>query len=195
MGNQGRWVCLCDCGVEFMAYSGCLRSGDTVSCGCRKLEHIRENFTNHGKASSQVYRIWAGMIQRCSNIGAPSYKLYGGRGITYDPRWERFENFYEDMGDRPEGMSLDRIDVNGNYCKENCRWATAGVQNFNKRQRADNTSGCVGVTLLPTGKWRVRISFENKNIHWGCYPTFEQAVAAREQAELHYYGFNLKEKK
>jgi hypothetical protein len=73
------------------------------------------------------------MKERCDNSVSGDYKNYGGRGITYDPRWEKFENFLEDMGEAPEGLSIDRVDNNGNYCKENCRWATSAEQNGNKR--------------------------------------------------------------
>ena len=92
-----------------------------------------ERNTTHGMAKSKTYNSWLNMKNRCNDPSHNRYHLYGGRGISYDPRWESFENFYEDMGVCPEDMSLDRIDVNGNYCKDNCRWTTDIQQANNKR--------------------------------------------------------------
>jgi len=87
----------------------------------------------HGMHTSPTYTTWASMKQRCSNPKAPDYSRYGGRNITYDPSWELFENFLEDMGIRPEGTTLDRKDNNGPYCKDNCRWSTTKEQTRNRR--------------------------------------------------------------
>jgi hypothetical protein len=85
-------------------------------------------------SKSKLYRSWQGMKSRCNNPNHKSYKDYGGRGITYDPKWETFKGFFEDMGERPEGKTLDRFsDKDGNYCKNNCRWATREEQANNKR--------------------------------------------------------------
>jgi len=84
---------------------------------------------------SRTYKTWICMRQRCSNKNATNYSYYGGRGITYDPRWEKFEAFLLDMGERPEGLSIDRINNDGNYCKSNCRWADATTQANNQRPK------------------------------------------------------------
>lgn len=129
------------------------------------------------------------MKQRCSNINHDSYESYGGRGITYDPKWELFTGFFEDMGERPESMSLDRIDVNKGYCKDNCKWSTSGEQAFNKNLQADNTSGKTGVSWMPKkGKWRARINYLGEEIHLGLVELYEDAVSLREAAEIKYYG-------
>lgn len=99
------------------------------SCGCTKLGN-----RTHGMHKTTIYRVWANMRQRCYSRYCPEYENYGGRGIKVCKEWEDFENFYEDMDDPPEDdMSLDRIDNDGDYCKENCRWATQKEQARNKQ--------------------------------------------------------------
>ena len=122
------WLCVCECGAEKAVASGRLLSGRSRSCGCLR-EEIR---TAHGKHKSKVYQTWEAMLQRCTNRNHNSYCRYGGRGIAVCKSWQVFENFYKDMGERPEGASLDRIDNNLGYCKENCRWATTKEQARNK---------------------------------------------------------------
>ncbi len=106
-------------------------------------------------AESPTHKAWSTMKQRCNNPKYYLYHRYGGRGITYDSRWESFENFLADLGERPEridSLSLDRIDNNGNYTKENCRWATASQQQLNKDIQCNNTSGLKGVSFRKTDK-------------------------------------------
>lgn len=101
--------------------------------------------------SSPTYESWAAMKQRCNNPNHVGYEYYGGRGITYDTRWEKYVNFREDMGRRPDGLTLDRKDGNKNYCKDNCRWATRQEQSDNVRPRtkknSNNKSGVTGVNF------------------------------------------------
>lgn len=127
-----RWLCRCSCGVEIAVISGSLRGGNTGSCGCKTAEW---RSLKHGMTKTPTYRGWHGMRQRCANPKATGFKNYGGRGIKVCERWLDFENFLADMGERPEGRTLDRFPNNdGNYEPGNCRWATSKQQADNKRR-------------------------------------------------------------
>ena len=182
--------CKCDCGTVKEVREDALKSEERVSCGCFRLERLRETIATHGKMGTKSYGTWEGMLQRCNNPNSIGYREYGGRGITICERWLHFEEFFTDMGERPEGTSLDRIDVNGNYCKENCRWADASVQGFNQRKSTNNTSGRTGVSWNKQKlKWDAYIMKDRKKINLGRFEKKEDAILAREQGELKYYGF------
>lgn len=125
------WRCLCDCGAEHLARGGNLKSGNTASCGC--LHIGGRPAERHGHYNSGSYSSWDHMNQRCRNPKNKKYPLYGGRGITVCDRWSTFSAFLEDMGERPDGKTLDRIDPERGYSPDNCRWATVVEQNRNLR--------------------------------------------------------------
>jgi hypothetical protein len=133
--GQTRWVCRCDCGSERIVCAGSLTSGLSKSCNCIRNERIAKLKYKHGLCRSRVYWCWKNMKARCFYARHRAYRWYGGRGITVSERWLIFKNFYADMGDPPPGMSLDRIDPDGNYERTNCRWATVAEQLANRRPR------------------------------------------------------------
>jgi hypothetical protein len=129
-----RWLCRCDCGTEVIVRGGGLRSGNTTSCGCTRIEKLTKHNAKHGLAESRAYRAWCNMKNRCLNPNSTSYLYYGGRSIGFDGRWREFEAFYADVGDPPDGMSLDRPDNDGDYGPTNWRWADRSTQNRNRRR-------------------------------------------------------------
>lgn len=135
------WLCKCICGKEKIIQSYSLRSGDSTSCGCFAIEQIKLANTKHSHAlnkrkdgsCTKTYNAWCGIKKRCNNPCEKDDKDYRSRGIFVCELWSDFANFLEDMGEKPEGLEIDRIDNNDGYYKENCRWVTKEENGSNKR--------------------------------------------------------------
>lgn len=128
------WLCRCECGNLCSISTGGLNRG-TGSCGCIKREMLQKRNSTHGMADTSLYAIWCGIKSRCDVPSNKAYKNYGGRGITYCEKWKTFEGFYEDMNESYKSwLTIDRINNDGNYCKENCRWVDSFTQASNTRK-------------------------------------------------------------
>lgn len=144
-GGARMFLCQCDCGTQRDVRATALRKGYSKSCGC--------SLRSHGHCASNkptaTYRSWAAMLTRATNPNSQYWSHYGGRGITVCERWQSFENFLADMGERSEGMTLDRINPDGNYEPGNCRWATHAEQVHNQRARPARACEHCGELFVP----------------------------------------------
>ena len=154
------WNCTCRCGNKTQANTASLNNGHKKSCGC--LQTDTRAMGTHNMTYTKTYKTWGSMIQRCTNPHHRNYRLYGGRGITICDKWLNFAGFFEDMGVRPNGLTLDRIDGDKGYFKENCRWATP-------KEQTNNTSRNVLITCYEkthsVSEWS-RILGINKKTLW-----------------------------
>lgn len=174
--KKRRFEVKCDCGKIKSVSLGNLLNGSTISCGCIKAK-------KHNMSSTRLYHIWQGMRYRCYTKTCCTYKNYGAKGITVCEEWNNsFQPFYEwsiNNGYKDD-LTIDRIDTKGNYCPENCRWATISQQHQNLSMLSTNTSGYKGVSWSKQlSKWLCNISINNKTKRIGAYKTQKEAVEAR----------------
>ena len=145
--KNGSYVnCLCECGTQKQIRLIHVSQGATVSCGCAALEAV----TKHGMSQASENGLWRVMRQRCNDKNCKEYPYYGGRGIKVSEAWNDFATFYADMGPRPEGMTIDRVNNDGDYCKENCRWASRTEQ---ARNRRNTVFAEINGALKPIAEW------------------------------------------
>lgn len=147
--------CVCDCGTVGVYRVSNLKSGKVKSCGCYRREWAANKARTHGLTGTPEWGVWAAMKRRCQNPNTKDYALYGGRGIKVCDAWQKFSGFLRDMGNRPsDSHTLERIDYNGDYCPENCRWATQKEQQNNRRSNAFFESAGERLTLQ---QWAERL--------------------------------------
>ena len=188
------------CGTKFRANTDNVKNGNTKSCGCYQKRRTSETHKTHGLGYTRLYIIWTNIKDRVFNTKNKQYNDYGGRGITICEEWKNdVKSFYDwaITNGYLDGLSLDRIDNDENYCPENCRWTTRVIQSRNQRIRRDNTSGYRGVSFHRRDKnFTARISVNNKNrIYLGSFLTaVEGAIAYNNYIiENNLEGFILNE--
>ncbi len=182
LGTKTMWSCICDCGDISTYSSSNLVTGNSTKClDCRIANQITHDNAGRGRESG-TYRSHQHMLQRCCNEENDNYHHYGGRGIKVCDEWSGesgFVNFLRDMGDRPSNTSLDRVDVNGDYTPENCRWVSNSMQSYNRRKKEDN-----GVYFRKdTNKWSAYINKDRKRYNLGCFDNKEDALNKRKQCD------------
>ena len=179
------WLCRCDCGKEVITTGVLLRAGETKSCGC--LKRINSGRRTHGMSSygttrTPEYVTWGMMRKRCNNKNDARYNDYGGRGITVCERWNSFENFLADMGPRPKGFSIERVNVDGNYEPSNCKWIPWRDQSKNRRHK---THCKKGHELSPEN---TTISYDGKYSHRRCKACYAVGRKARQHLRRRVAG-------
>jgi hypothetical protein len=182
------WEFLCDCGNTTYKPASQVKRGKCRSCGCLSVETSKRLHTKHGKGYTKTYRVWSSAKRRCTNPTDSDYEMYKGKGVVMCDRWlNSFENFYKDMGDRPSNNhQLDRIDPNGNYCPENCRWVEPTIQSRNQGKRRSCSSKYKGVHKFGN-KWRASASINGRVTHLGLFINeIDAAIKYDEVIDLHF---------
>lgn len=192
VGDSKRNMILVSCGcgsIPFKVRLDGLKSGNTKSCGCLQKEAASQATTTHGMSKTSAYSSWQAMKDRCTNPNNSRWNRYGGRGICYPKDWETFKGFWEDMNESwYEGADIDRIDFNGNYCKENCRWTNRDVGNHNKSKSA-GTSVYKGVYYdKARDAWTARLSRNSVIYLQKRFNTETEAAKAYDDMSEQIYG-------
>ncbi len=184
------WLCKCICGNFKVVRRQHLLVGDVRSCGCLAKEISSRVHTKHGLEHTKSYRVWQGMIARCYKKTTDSYYLYGARGIVVCERWKHsIKDFYSDMGECPEEMSIERINTNGNYSPKNCKWATLEEQANNKRNTIRIENNGENLTI---SQWSRKVGIKHFTIRarlklgW----TFEDAITIPVNRGIKYWVHN-----
>jgi hypothetical protein len=187
-GNS-KWLCNCKCGEKTIVIIQSLTSGNTKSCGCLKNEIFLDNITKHGKTKrghkNRLHNIWKLMRQRCSNPNASKYEIYGGKGIKVCDEWQVYINFHNwaIANGYKDNLTLDRIENDGDYCPENCRWATYKEQNLNTS--SNNKITFRGITKTIT-QWGRELEVNYMTLYgrlsrgWSVEKTFTEPIRGRE---------------
>lgn len=170
--KRAMWLCLCNCGNTKVTTGFNLVNNMTKTCGHKGITKLHQ----------YTYNSWSSMINRCNNTNHKSYNKYGNSGISVCDRWLNFENFLEDMGERPQGTSIDRIAGASIYSKETCKWSDRSEQGFNTKY--NNKLGVTGVRLHKSGKYEARITKNKKAIYLGLFDTIKEAKEARKKPKI-----------
>jgi hypothetical protein len=166
-----KYFCICDCGNKIIAYPSNLKRGNTKSCGCWKKETAGNSVRTHARSGTREYQIWAGIKKRCYNKKSSMYPYYGARGIKMAPEWiNDFEQFISDMGEMPSPKhSIDRINCNGDYTLNNCRWATPLQQTLNRK--------CAILIQTPFGE--IHLKTLSQQLNWSYYTLYDWFIRQR----------------
>ena len=194
--NRKMFLGVCECGTFLVRPVRAVRLKSTKSCGCILNEVlIKRNARNslHNCSKRKGFYSYSHMLARCYNKNDPDYYNYGAKGVKVCGRWLEpdgggVENFFEDMGEKPDGLSLDRIDTYGDYFPENCKWSNLYDQAYNKKFRQSNKTGKTGVMEHQDGGYVANIGYKGEKLYLGWFRTFEEAVEARKEAEIEYRG-------
>jgi hypothetical protein len=177
------WQCICDCGNTTLVNSSSLSSGNTTSCGC----YLKEKITKHGGAGKASYNTWRAMMRRCYNPKDKDFYKYGGKGIYVHAPWHDYVTFAKDVGEPVGDQTLDRIDPDGSYTPNNCRWASLTTQNRNIRMSKRNKSGIRGVLKIGPS-WYAQITAKRNVFRSKAQKTIEAAIDARLDLERIHWG-------
>ena len=176
--GSGKWTCKCDCGTIKDVKTANLTHGWSISCGCYREEKCIKAVTTHGQSRTKLYKVWNSMKQRCENSKIKYYKNYGARGICVCEEWKDFSNFYKWAIEHDyynlKRPTIERINNDGNYCPDNCKWTTFLKQAYNKR--ISNPSGIRGISWSVKRKaWVAQFWYKGKPYYVGQFKDIEQA--------------------